>query len=300
MINFFTSASPQTRMILFSVADAESNNRLDRCLRARFPQWGRQAVQRAICAGHVRVNSKVVWLASWQVRAGDRIEVSEPPEEKPAAPEIFDPAWLIADDGVIFAVNKPDGLLAEPTRWGAGVNLRDLAAAWTGEPLILFHRLDRDTSGVILLTRPGPINAWLDTQFKRHTVRKEYVAVVAGAGALAAEGTIDLRLAPDPHRRERMVVVPRGGQPARTHYRLESLEGGRVVVRLWPETGRTHQLRVHLAAQGAPILGDRLYGDASSAPRLMLHALRITLPAGEGSPARTFEAPLPSSFTTTA
>lgn len=287
-------------MIRLTVADSESGSRLDRCLRARFPQWGRQTVQRTIGAGGVRVNGKVVWLASWQVRSGDRIEVSEPPEGKPAAPSRFDPAWLIADDGAILTVNKPAGLLSEPTRWGAGVNLRDLATAFTGEPLILFHRLDRDTSGVILLTRPGPVNAWLDAQFKLHTLQKEYVALLSGAGALEAEGTIDLRLAPDPHRRERMIVVARGGQRALTRYRLEAREGTQVLVRLWPETGRTHQLRVHLAACGAPILGDRIYGDAASAPRLMLHALRLTLPPSEDSAGRTYVAPLPREFTITA
>lgn len=273
-----------------------SADRLDRCLRARFPDWGRQAVQRAIGAGHVQVNGRKVWLASWRVESGDRITVTEPPEDKPAPSTAFDPAWLIADDGDILAVNKPAGLLAEPTRWGAGVNLRDLAAAHFGEPLILFHRLDRDTSGVMLLTRPGPINAALDQAFKKHTMQKEYVAVVAGRGSLAGEGEITLRLAPDPARRDRMVIVERGGQHARTHYRIEEEGAGGVCVRLWPQTGRTHQLRVHLAACGAPILGDRLYGDSSSAPRLMLHALRITLPAMGNAPERVFTAELPAGW----
>lgn len=284
-------------MIHFTMSGASNPDRLDRCLRARFPEWGRQAVQRTIGAGHVRVNGKVVWLASWQVANGDRIEVAQPPEAKPEAPLHFDPAWLLADDGEIVAVDKPAGLLAEPTRWGSGVNLRDLAAAHFAEPLILFHRLDRDTSGVILLTRPGPVNGWLDGAFKAHSVRKEYIAVVRCSAALHDEGAIDLRLAADPRRRDRVVAVERGGQRAVTRYHVEAIAGERAWLRLRPETGRTHQLRVHLAALGAPILGDRLYGDVDAAPRLMLHAQRITLPARADQPERTFIAPLPAEFT---
>lgn len=270
--------------------------RLDRFLRDQFPAWGRQGVQKAIGTGEVSVNGKGVWLASWQVRNGDTVAVRTPPAALPQGPEVFDPVWLVADDGDLLALNKPAGLLAEPTRWGTGVNLLALARAYFGEELILFHRLDRDTSGVLLLTRPGPVNRWLDAQFKEHTVRKEYVAIVALPNRLGQEGTIDARLAPDPQRRDRVVVVEKGGQWARTGYVLEKNTATRARYRLFPQSGRTHQLRVHLAHRGAPILGDRLYGDANAALRLLLQAHRLTLPERAGHGAVTYEVPLSEDF----
>ena len=269
--------------------------RLDRVLRQHFPSWGRQAVQRAIIAGTVQVNGRNVWLASWQVRNGDSITISDPPGDKPSAPLGFDAAWLIADDGEIIAVNKPAGLLSEPAKAPNAVNLRDLARAYFAANLTLFHRLDRDTSGVMLLTRPGPINKLLSAAFQSGAVNKQYLALVAAPNRLEDAGVIAVRLAPDPQRHDRMVVASRGGQPAITRYQVEQRLADRLLVRLWPQTGRTHQLRVHLAHMGAPILGDRLYGDAASAPRLMLHAQSIDVTLSS-SGVRSFSAQAPAEF----
>ncbi|MEZ4866920.1 MAG: RluA family pseudouridine synthase [Caldilineaceae bacterium] len=277
------------------VAELASATRLDRLLRDRFPEWGRQAVQRLITGKQVRVNGRVVWLASWQVQNGDRVEVLQPPPAKPKPPAHFDDGWLLAEESDLLVVNKPAGLLAEAPKWRDAVNLLDLAQARFGD-LILFHRLDRDTSGVILLTRPGPINQYLDHAFKASLVQKEYRAVVATPNQLQAEGVIDARLATHPQRRDMMTVVTHGGQRAVTRYAIAEEASGRQLVDLWPETGRTHQLRVHLAYLGAPVLGDRLYGDAHSADRLLLHAYQLTLPALEGWPARSYTAPLPAAF----
>jgi 23S rRNA pseudouridine1911/1915/1917 synthase len=270
--------------------------RLDRVLRNAFPQWGRQAVQRLITSGKVTVNGQTVWLASWEINNGDQVVVAETPPPKPAAPDHFDDAWIIAQIPNLIAVNKPAGLLSEPTRWGTGANLLDLATARFGS-LVLFHRLDRDTSGVILLTRPGPINQQLDGAFKGRTVEKEYLAVVQTPNRLAAAGVIDTRLAPDAKRRDKMRIAERGGQRAVTRYAIETEQEGRQLVRLWPQTGRTHQLRIHLAHLGAPILGDRLYGPQPPVgERLLLHAHRLSLPATVELPAHVFVAPLPAHF----
>lgn len=271
--------------------------RLDRVLRDRFPDWGRQAVQGLIAAKGVRVNGRAVWLASWQVHNGDQLEILHPPVAKPAPLTQFEDGWLLAQADDLIVVNKPAGLLSESPALRNAANLLDLAKARFGE-LILFHRLDRDTSGVVLLTRPGPINQWLTQAFQTGTVHKEYLAVVAKPNRLAASGLIDARLDTHPQRRDRMAVVGRGGKHALTRYAIEAESQDRQLVRLWPETGRTHQLRVHLAHLGAPILGDRLYGRAASAERLLLHAQRITLPAHAESPARQYEAPLSARFWT--
>jgi 23S rRNA pseudouridine1911/1915/1917 synthase len=121
---------------------------------------------------------------------------------------------------------------------------------------------------------------------------------------LEATGVIDARIGPSDERRDQMMIVERGGQRAVTRYALDEADDRWQLVRLWPETGRTHQLRVHLAHLGSPILGDRLYGlqpprviaASTQADRLHLHARRIELPAGEGYEARNFESPLPAGF----
>jgi 23S rRNA-/tRNA-specific pseudouridylate synthase len=141
------------------------------------------------------------------------------------------------------------------------------------------------------------VNQYLDHAFKTHTVQKEYIAVVQAPNRLAEAGVIDVRLAVHPKRRDRMVVVERGGQRAVTRYVVEKTAQDRQWVRLWPETGRTHQLRVHLAHLAAPILGDILYGDQQVASdRLMLHAHQIILPACNDFPSRVFVAPAPAGF----
>ncbi len=294
-----SSGAPEESLRL-TVQGLAGPTRIDRFLRDRFPAWGRKETGRLIGAGQVQVNGKKVHLASWEVRNGDRLAIANPPAARPDGPTRFDPAWLLEDDGALLAVNKPAGLLSEPTRWGEGTNLRDLAAAFVGEPLEMAHRLDRDTSGVIVLARPGDTKRWLDAQFRTRTAHKQYVAVVHAPNELAAEGEIRAPLAPDPARDDRMRVVRAGGRPSLTCYRTQPPAPGRggaaQWVDLWPETGRTHQLRVHLAHMGAPILGDRLYGDPASAPRLMLHALSLWLPGRDGGPPRRFDAPLPPEF----
>jgi 23S rRNA pseudouridine1911/1915/1917 synthase len=265
-------------------------------LRTAYPQAGRQAIDRLIGGGQATVNGQTVRLSSWLVRNGDQLALLAEPPDKPAQLDAFDDVWIIALEDDLIAVDKPAGLLSEPARAPGAANLLDLASARFG-PLTLFHRLDRDTSGVVLLTLGGPVNRYLDGAFKAGAVRKEYLAVVAASNRLARQGVIDARLGRHPSRRDMMAVAERGGQRAVTRYEIIAEDQGLHWVRLWPETGRTHQLRVHLASLGAPILGDRLYNPAwQQHMRLMLHALRITLPAADGWPERSFVAPLPADF----
>jgi len=261
-------------------------------------------VRSLINAGRVSVNGRAVWLCSWQVENGDAIEVAGPPEEKVPPPDAFNDAWIISIEDDLIAVNKPAGLLSHDTHGAGAGNLLDLAVRRFGD-LSLFHRLDRDASGVVILTRPGPINRFLDAAFKAGTVEKEYCAAVAAPNRLASEGSITARIGAHPRRRDMMSVVEKGGLRAVTRYRVTGESQGVQWVRLWPETGRTHQLRIHMAFMGAPILGDRLYGPlrgpgrkgpAQGRCRLMLHACRIALPEMGGLPGRAYEAPLPEDF----
>jgi RluA family pseudouridine synthase len=284
------SGSPKLSRV--EVPAGINTSRLDKFLRNQYPDWGRNAVDRIIQNRQVKVNGKTIWLASWKVSGGDRIEISNPPKAKPAGPTRFDPAWLVADESDLLVVSKPAGLLSQPTRAGGRVDLLSIAQAEFREDLHLFHRLDRDTSGLCLMTRPGPVNAYLDKVFKQREVEKEYYALVSTLGKLEDQGELRDFLDTHEQRPDMMQIVPRGGTFAFTQYWVEEEVPQGFRVRLQPHTGRTHQLRVQLAGQNAPIIGDRLYNGVT-ADRLMLHAARIGLPAEGEFLARDWESPIP-------
>lgn len=284
--------------------------RLDRVLRD-LAGVRRSAIGALVGGGRVTVGGRVVRLASWTVRVGDAVEVRGLEARGRAGTGgtggtgpgwVFDEHWVLRDpaghgDG-IAALDKPSGLRSEPVRPGDADNLLTLASARFGPGLHLVHRLDRDTSGVVLLATPAADRRALDAAFQERRVLKRYLAVVAGrAEALDDEGELRDRLARDPRRRDRMVVVPRGGDGALTRYRVCRRGPTTTLVELWPVTGRTHQLRVQLAARGAPILGDRLYGEAASAPRLLLHACEVDLELPDPTGRLHVAAPVPEGFT---
>jgi RluA family pseudouridine synthase len=257
----------------------EHVGRLDRAMRRLFPQWPRAEIEAAIGQRRVKINGRTVWMSSWEVVRGDRIDVSDPPADKAAGPTEFDPSWLVEDLGDLLVVDKPAGLRSEAVRAAdPTANLLALARVAYGDDLVLAHRLDRDTSGLVLLTRPGAVRTALATAFSTHTVEKRYVAVVRAPNDLEDQGVIRTRLAKHPKRADHMVVVERGGDLAMTRYRVVDLRAKSARVDLWPETGRTHQLRVHCASMNAPIVGDVIYG-AAEEPRLLLHATELNLPA---------------------
>jgi RluA family pseudouridine synthase len=260
---------------------AQRTGRLDRVLRESFPAWGRKVVDEVIGTRKVSINGRKVWMSSWQVELGDELSIENPPEpeqQKKVVSSAFDPRWLIHQSADLVVMNKPEGLRIEPTRAeDKTANLLDIVQQRFGY-VTLAHRLDRDTSGLVLFARTRAMRQALDIAFKDHTIEKRYVAIVRAQNNLDEEGVISFPLKRDPQRRDQMVVAHSGGDPARTKYRVIEERNGGVVVHLWPLTGRTHQLRVHLATLNAPILGDRLYGDEPSADRLMLHAEELVLP----------------------
>lgn len=198
----------------------------------------------------------------------------------PATPA-DDPRVLQHDDTLVV-IDKPSGLLAVP---GRGDDKRDCAAARVQARFAdarVVHRLDQPTSGLMLFARGAAMQRALSALFERRAVDKRYVAVVAGEVAADA-GEIDLPLAADWPNRPRQLVDRERGKPSLTRWRVLAREAGRTRLELEPRTGRSHQLRVHLASIGHPIVGDALYAPpevARAAPRLLLHAsaLRFTHP----------------------
>lgn len=190
------------------------------------------------------------------------------------------PLPVILEDPRFVVVDKPAGLLSVPAKdltITDNVRARIAARYPHARGPLSVHRLDMETSGLLLLALDPEAHRDLSTQFQERLVKKTYVALVDGA-VEPDEGAIDLPLRLDPERRPLQIVDPIYGRPAKTYFRVIERRPTQTRLMLEPATGRTHQLRVHCAhpeGLGHPILGDRLYGDPGSAPRLMLHARRL-------------------------
>ncbi|RVT82141.1 RNA pseudouridine synthase [Rhodobacteraceae bacterium CCMM004] len=204
------------------------------------------------------------------------------------------PLAVIHEDHEILLVDKPAGLLSVP---GKGAHLADclLTRVQAAFPTaLLVHRLDRDTSGVMVFALTPRAQRHLGLQFERRHTRKVYVARVWGR-LVPRTGTVDLPLTVDWPNRPRQMVDRETGRAAETGWRVVRYEDGTTRVRLMPKTGRSHQLRVHMLSLGHPILGDPLYaeGPAREAPRMMLHAESLRLRHPDGGVGMTFRAACP-------
>lgn len=214
------------------------------------------------------------------------------PDFEPVA-QLDEPAVVFIDDAIIV-IHKPPGLLAVPGRQDADCAWSRVAATHPDARVV--HRLDQATSGLMVLARGADMQRRLSMAFAARGVDKGYDAVVQGLVA-GDDGRIDAPLAADWPRRPRQCIDLVRGKPARTRWQVRARDGGTGRTRLWltPETGRTHQLRVHLASIGHPILGDALYGGETSllAPRLLLHAARLAFDHPRHGAYCVFESPAP-------
>lgn len=204
------------------------------------------------------------------------------------------PLDIVHHDHEIVVVNKPSGLLSVP---GKGADLADCMIARLTEAFptaLLVHRLDRDTSGVMVFALTPHAQRHLGLQFEKRQVKKSYVARVRGRLA-PAQGVVDLPLTVDWPNRPRQMVCHETGRKALTEWRVLRAGEDESRVRLMPQTGRSHQLRVHMLALGHPILGDPLYatGAARAYPRLMLHSEELRLRHPDGGRGMRFRAPAP-------
>lgn len=236
-----------------------------------------------------------------RVRAGQEVEIASVEPRPVLVPEPL-PLVVVFEDGDLVVVDKPPGVVVHP---GAGAREGTLAARLLARyPEIegvgeegrwgIVHRLDRDTSGLLAVARTADAHEALTAALRRREVRRRYLALVAGV-LDAPTGTIDAPLGPDPARPTRRRVTPTG-KPARTHYREVSRWPAASLLEVTLETGRTHQIRVHLSAVGHPVVGDPVYGrpGAVSSPRIFLHASRLELAHPRTGEPLVFESPLPA------
>ena len=303
---------PEPTLIEIEIpGDIPRDTRIDTYIADFLKLFSRSQVKRRVTG--LRINAKSV-KSSRHLLPGDRLEIVYT-----AAPEMNVEAQtidlsILYEDGNVLVVDKPQGMVVHPAGGNWSGTLVNAILGYSGgirknfpsgelRPGIV-HRLDKDTSGVIITAKNAKTQEFLSEQFRRRIVVKRYLAVVQGR-LPAGRGRIDTWLARDPHHRKRFTCLVPGsagsqGKRAVTFYREIEILGDCTLVSLRPRTGRTHQLRVHMAHLGCPVLGDRLYGWKARGrvnQTLMLHAhrLRITLP-GEQQP-RMFQAPIPKRFT---
>ncbi|MFM9059194.1 MAG: RluA family pseudouridine synthase [Planctomycetaceae bacterium] len=212
----------------------------------------------------------------------------------------MDPRWIIHRDARLIVLDKPSGLLAVP---GRGPDLQDCLSARVQRAFptaLVVHRLDRDTSGLMLMALDAEAQRHASGQFERREVRKTYECVVCGTPATDA-GLIDLPISRDPARPPRYRIDHEHGRPSQTRWRVIDREEGAAIpgttrLEVEPLTGRSHQIRLHLATLGHPILGDPLYADAATlalAPRLLLHATFLALAHPEDGREVAWRSPCP-------
>lgn len=274
---------------------ADEGERLDRFIAARGAV-SRGLARRAIEQGGVFLDGRRCKVASKQVRAGYEITVNlEEGGRAPAAGVALERSRLLFADEHLVAVDKPAGVPAQPTLTTDRGTLPLLVGALLGDEVTLVHRLDRETSGVTVLARTRAAAAALSEAFRLGGPEKTYLALCARAPT-PPEGRLEAAIGKDP-RRAGLRQVSAGGDAAATRYRTLAT-GEAALVEARPETGRTHQLRVHLAHLGAPLLGDPRYGGprmvgAVSVPRVMLHARRLELAHPVTGAPMVLEAPVP-------
>ena len=275
--------------------------RFDQALARLVPQHSRSRLAGWIDAGTVTLDGHVA-AGKRKLAGGERIVVAVP-DDTPAladAPQPI-PLAVVHEDAAILVVNKPAGLVVHPgsgNRDGTLLNaLLHHAPALAALPRAgIVHRLDKDTSGLLVVARTAVAQTDLVRQLAARTVKREYVAVVRGD--LARAVTVDAPIGRHPTARTTMAVVA-AGKPARTHVTPVERFGSATLVNCALETGRTHQIRVHLAAIGHALVGDPTYGGRRAAAgvpafaRQALHAARLGLVHPETHRARQFEAPLP-------
>jgi len=298
-----TKSSAKTQ---FVVSKDSAQLRLDRFLAKQLPDYSRSRLQQLIRTGFVRLNGATT-RPRQLVRSGDKVELTEPPLEKiESQPEPI-PLEILFEDNDLIVINKPAGLVVHP---GAGHRQHTLVNALLSHCTTLsgiggkerpgiVHRLDKETSGCLVVAKNDEAHRELSRQFAERVVEKTYLALVAGKLRKRA-GVIEEKIGRHPVHRQRMSVSSSRGRPAKTEYRVVRSGNQASLVECRLHSGRTHQVRVHLHHLGHPVLGDKVYATraAKDFPRQMLHAWKLGFRHPGTGDWKSLEASLPDDFAT--
>ncbi|MBM3209942.1 RluA family pseudouridine synthase [Candidatus Saccharibacteria bacterium] len=291
--SLYTYGMPYKGKEMYLYKVTPTSKRLDSYLAEVYPERSRSAWQKHVRAGHVKLNGEICLSVKAEVSLNDQVSMEIPSAEIHSDKVL--PILYIDDD--IIVVNKPSGVLTHAK--GGIVNeftVADFFSRYTkgnfaSNKAGIVHRLDRDTSGVIIGARTPEVYSMLQQQFANRSVKKEYVAVVQGHPSRQS-AIIDIPIGRNP-KAPSTFKPDTNGKAAQTSYKVTQTSDTRSLVTLQPKTGRTHQLRVHLKHIGTPIVGDRVYGTPDERLYLHAHMLTITHPNGE---TMTFTSPVPSTF----
>lgn len=279
--------------------------RLDAFLAQHCPELTRSRIGKLIDEGCACVEGKAVAKPGMKLKAGQRVTLLIP-EVKEASVQAQDiPLEILYEDADVAVVNKPCGMVVHPAAGnedGTLVNallfhIRDLSGIGGEMRPGIVHRLDKDTSGVLMIAKNDMAHQSLSAQLKERTMEKHYLAVAQG-GFSQDTGEIDAPIGRHPVDRKRMAIVP-DGRPSRTEYTVKERLRGCTLLDVHLLTGRTHQIRVHMASIGHPLLGDVIYGSKRpphNAPRLMLHAWWVSFTHPRTGETIRVEAPAPEAF----
>ncbi|WP_330427471.1 RluA family pseudouridine synthase [Eubacterium ramulus] len=293
----------------YTVEESQSGMRLDKFLTEIYPDQTRSFLQKLVKSGEIKVNGKPVIKAGFVVEGGDQVSASIP---TPQAVEIEAeniPLDILYEDADVLIVNKPKGMVVHPSAGhysGTLVNAimyhcADSLSGINGEirPGIV-HRIDMDTTGALIICKNDAAHVDIAEQIKEHTVTRRYRGIVCGV-VKEDEGTIEGAIGRHPTQRKKMAINEKNGKPAITHYKVLQRFAKYTYMEFRLETGRTHQIRVHMASIGHPLLGDELYGNPKNLAMKglqgqTLHAMVIGFVHPTTHEYMEFEAPLPEYF----
>lgn len=298
-------------MSTINIQVIENSDRLDRYLSQKLSDLSRSRIQQLIEQGHVQVNDQICTSKKVNLKIGDRISLEIPAIEPLQLIAADIPLDILYEDEELIILNKPAGLVVHPAPGHPdGTLVNAILAHCPNLPGIggiqrpgIVHRLDKDTTGAIVIAKTDLAYQHLQAQLQAKTARREYLGLVYGVPKTET-GSIDLPIGRNPQDRKKMgiVSVEDGGRAAITHWRVQERLANYTLIHFQLETGRTHQIRVHSAKIGHPIVGDPLYSSAHSIgvnlPGQALHAWKLQLQHPVSGKLLQVTAPLPRSFTT--
>ena len=298
-----TTTEPKSKTIQF-IAPI-SGIRLDRYLAQVLPELSRSYIQKLITQGHVSINGQST-KSSQKLTNTDRITITVPPPPTHPTGEPT-PLTVIYEDADIMVIDKPAGMVVHPSPGHPShtlVNaiLSHCPSLASSDDVIrpgIVHRLDKDTSGLMVIAKNDHARQFLVSQFKSHGITKNYLVLVEGK-LTQQQGVIEAPIGRDPRNRQKMAVVPQTGKEAGTKYEVKKYLNNYTLLDVTPRTGRTHQIRVHLKAIGYPVVGDSVYGTrcknealASAIERQFIHAYRLGFRLPSTNRYQEFTSPLP-------
>ncbi len=273
----------ENNLKVYNLVVDKPGTRLDKYVSEHYPELSRTQTQKLINDGHIRVNDRTAKVGI-KLSIGDKLTISLPPPTPSSLQPEAIPLNIIYEDDDLLVVDKPAGLTVHPAPGHPNHTLANAILShlsrlpdsddWRRPGIV--HRLDKDTSGVMVVAKNNAAQLNLSAQFKNRSVKKAYLALVRGR-LRPRDGVIEAPIGRDLRHRERMAVVTEDrGRAARTPYHVVDYTGNYTLLGLKPETGRTHQIRVHLMAIGYPVVGDKVYGVKSAhLSRQFLHASRL-------------------------